>query len=153
MNCNAKKNEPNDETKKYEIQCEFCRKKYDLTSILKHIGANEACKLYYGPRYEEWKKNHKRLKMSFYRHIEGTEKELDQQRKRYASNPDVREKKRKQYEEDKKNQLILQEEQEKQWRKNDAKRSVDYFEERYRQSNQQSYKCFRWFTDFFETFS
>ena len=68
LNINGKRWESEDETiKKSDAQCEFCRDKYDILSILKHIGNSEACKIYYGPRYEEWKKEHKKIKMRIHR--------------------------------------------------------------------------------------
>ena len=42
-----------------ELQCEFCKKEYDLVSILKHIAKNEPCKLFYGSRFDKMKKAYK----------------------------------------------------------------------------------------------
>ena len=104
LNINGKEWESDDEgLKKSEGQCEFCREKFDILTILKHIGNSEACKIYYGPRYEEWKKEHKNIKMRIHREEFGIKKELEQQRKRYTSDPKVREKKKNQYEKHTKN--------------------------------------------------
>ena len=82
----------------------------------------------------------------------GTEKELEQQRNRYASNPEVREKKSQYYEEDKKKQAALLKEKEKQWRKNDGKKSVSSSEDLLRYKNDQKYKTFKWICEFLEHF-
>ena len=39
------------------ISCEFCKKAFDASTILMHIGENLACKSYYGPRFVEMMKN------------------------------------------------------------------------------------------------
>ena len=78
-----------------KLQCEFCKTFWIRSSILMHIGNNENCKSHYGPRYEDLKKKNKRLYQELYREDVGTEKELEQQRKRYASDPKVKERKKK----------------------------------------------------------
>ena len=35
--------------------CEFCKKKFKSTIILKHIGHNQDCKSFYGNRFKELK--------------------------------------------------------------------------------------------------
>ena len=44
-------------TKVATISCEFCKKAFDASTILMHIGENLACKSYYGPRFVEMMKN------------------------------------------------------------------------------------------------
>ena len=44
-------------TKVATISCEFCKKAFDASTILMHIGENPACKSYYGPRFVEMMKN------------------------------------------------------------------------------------------------
>ena len=39
------------------ISCEFCKKAFDASTILMHIGESPACKSYYGPRFVEMMKN------------------------------------------------------------------------------------------------
>ena len=42
LNCNGKENEPeDDDVEEWEMQCEFCRKKFDLNIILRHIARND----------------------------------------------------------------------------------------------------------------
>ena len=84
-----------DNVSRHEAQCGFCRKIFGLDSILKHIGNNEACKLFYGPEFEQKKKNLKNFRNRLYREKNGTEKELQKQRDLYASNLEIREKRRK----------------------------------------------------------
>merc|ERR1712228_733315 len=88
LNCNSKTEEPEDpEIKDSEMQCEFCRKQFDLSSILKHIANTEECRLFYGPRLEQLKKEYRRQRKEFYRKEDGIEKELKKQREKYASQP------------------------------------------------------------------
>ena len=135
-------------------QCEFCKTFWIPTSILMHIGNNENCKSHYGPRYGDLKKKHKRVYQELYREDVGTEKELEQQRKKYASNPKVKEKKKKYYDENQKKPKEMER------RKRDleegarlAKSSELYHADSLRNAN----KSFQWITDcfqhFFETFT
>ena len=76
----------------FVIQCLFCSKSYTYTSILKHIGKNDLCKAFYGPKYEKMKKRHARIRKQLYREEHGTEKELEQKREKYNSDSKLREK-------------------------------------------------------------
>ena len=109
LNINGKKEEEEDEViEKSDAKCRFCRKQYDILSILKHIGNSEPCKIYYGSEFEEWKKEQRMLNKRFHRKEFGTKKELEQQRKRYTSEPKVRENKKFHYKEDTKRRKNLE---------------------------------------------
>ena len=56
------------------------------TSILIHIGCKEACRSYYGARFDQMKKEKAKVKKQRSRKNIGTEKELESQRKSYAEN-------------------------------------------------------------------
>ena len=79
-------------------QCDFCKTFWPSASILKHIGNTKNCKSHYGPRFDDLKKESKRQRQECYRREEGIEKELEQQRKKYASDPKVKERKKKRQE-------------------------------------------------------
>ena len=81
-----------------EWQCDFCKTFWPSASILKHIGNTKNCKSHYGPRFDDLKKESKRQRQECYRREEGIEKELEQQRKKYASDPKVKERKKKRQE-------------------------------------------------------
>ena len=38
------------------VPCDCCKKLYHETSILRHIGQSEDCRIFYGPRFKEMKK-------------------------------------------------------------------------------------------------
>ena len=98
LNINGKEWESeDDESTESEAQCGFCSEMFSWNSILKHIGRNEACKIFCSG-FENWKKGHKKIKMRHFRKEFGNKEELAQQRKRYASDPRVRENKRNYYE-------------------------------------------------------
>ena len=157
LNCKGRKEEPgNDNSGDSEMQCGFCLEVFDLAVVLRHIARTEACKIFYGPRFEEMKREHRRQRKEFQRKENGTKKELDQQRQRYATNPEVRQRKNDYYEEDKKKQEIFQQEQDKKRNKEDATTLVTRCEDESKRKNEQGYKQFKWVIDFiqhlFETF-
>ena len=39
-----------------EISCEFCKKSFNSTSLLRHIGKTKACKSFYGSRFDYLKR-------------------------------------------------------------------------------------------------
>ena len=137
-------------------QCECCKALWEPESLLKHIGNTEKCKSFYGPKFDDLKRSHRRQRKQFYRKENGIKKELERQREAYASNPQKREEKRKRNEEAKKNQEIFRQEQKKEWRKKDAKETVLYFENSIRLNNKMQFESFKWISDcfkhFFETF-
>ena len=49
------------------VQCHFCNDKFHPHSILKHIGKTKACESFYGSKFEDFKKEKKRIKMRIYR--------------------------------------------------------------------------------------
>ena len=97
-------------------QCGFCKIHFSPDSILKHIAHEKDCKSFYGPRFEELKKEHRRQRKEFSRRDKGIKKELEQQKICYASKLEVRDKKKATYETDKKNRKIYAKEQEKKQR-------------------------------------
>ena len=94
------------------ITCEYCKKKLSDTTILRHIGQSEACKNHYGPRFDEQKRSDHRERQAKYRQKIGARKELDKQKKAYASNPELQEKKKTRYEKEKEDLEI--------WKKGEA---------------------------------
>ena len=72
--------------------CEYCNKKVSDTTILRHISQSKDCKSYYGPRFDQQKRDDNKERVRKFRKQHGTKKELDQQKKAYASNPDLQEK-------------------------------------------------------------
>ena len=70
-------------------KCENCGISFEATSLLKHVAKSKKCKEKYGSEYENLKeKNRKmfaRLNKGFQRKQNGTEKELEKQRKRYRA--------------------------------------------------------------------
>ena len=148
LNINGNKWESEDEdTKKSEAQCGFCRKKYPLDSILKHIGNNEACKIYC-KGFKKWKKDHKNIRLQHYRKEFGIKEELEQQKKRYASNSKVRENKRKDYEDDKQHQLILEQNQKKSIEKGKQKERWDILNRGSNSAMTKNTKCSNGSTNF-----
>ena len=79
------------------VLCEFCKKSFTKTTILKHIASNHLCKEHYGPRFLEMKKSRANEKKQNWRKL-NKEKELEKQRILYAKNFEKKEKKRKYYE-------------------------------------------------------
>ena len=76
-----------------EVSCEFCKEKFLSSSILIHISMNKSCKSHYGPKFDEMKKEQKRIKMQLYRQRIGSSKEIEL----YASDPRKKEKKKQYY--------------------------------------------------------
>ena len=133
-------------------QCEFCKTFWIPTSILMHIGKNEHCKSHYGPRFEDLKKKHKSIYKQYYREVEGTKKELEQQRKKYASDQKVKERKRKYYQEGIENQRLFEYEQEMERRKKKVKRIARTAEDGARYENKMRFDSNEWIHDFFMHF-
>ena len=46
-----------DEQEELKLICEHCKKEFLSTSFLRHIGHKSDCKAFYGPKFEEMKKN------------------------------------------------------------------------------------------------
>ena len=126
------------------LECENCKKLWDPDSLLKHIGNNEKCKSFYGPRFEEMKR-------------ESNRERNEQRKKEYASNPKKKEDKKQYYQKVKKIIEIRRQEREKELKKEEAKRGVLCFENAYRYDNKRKYESFQWISDclrhFFETFT
>ena len=98
------------------------------------------------------KKEYKSQKKQQSRKRNGTKEEMVKQKERYASNLKVKERKKEYYQEEKKNQKTFQLQQEKKWRRDDASRSVIYWEDRIRPENELKYKGFKWIIDFIHHF-
>ena len=80
------------------MECEFCKKSFTKATILKHIASSHLCKMHYGPRFLEMKKNKKKEKMQNWRKLNKEEK-LKNQRKIHAESLEEKEKKTKYHEE------------------------------------------------------
>ena len=138
---NKAKDRKSDEIQSREKwQCECCKALWEPESLLKHNGNTEKSKSFYGPKFDDLKRSHRRQRKQFYRKENGIKKELERQREAYASNPQKREEKRKRNEQAKKNQEIYIQEQKKEWRKKDAKEKVLYFENSIRLNNKMQFK-------------
>ena len=78
-----------------EVLCEYCKKSFEPNKILKHIGHVKACKSFYGPRYDELKKEQQRKKVEKFRSKLSNEQKLEidkRKRELYAKNSEYREK-------------------------------------------------------------
>ena len=78
------------------VSCDYCSKDLPESSILKHIGNTQACKVHYGPRFDKMKrkKDSNRVKKWRKEKEKEKEKELERQRELYAQNPGKKEKKK-----------------------------------------------------------
>ena len=80
-----------------DVNCELCKKSFSKEGILKHIGKNEACKEFYGPRFKEMKKEKERNRKAKNRaklSLKDHNKLLKRQRIKYAQDPELKEKKK-----------------------------------------------------------
>ena len=78
-----------------EVLCEYCKKSFEPNKILKHIGHVKACKSFYGPRFDELKKEQQRKKVEKFRSklsIKQRSNVLDRKNEMYAKNSEYREK-------------------------------------------------------------
>ena len=98
---------------KEQIPCDHCKKNFTSETLLKHIGHSDDCKDFYGVRFDDMKKEENRKRVALFRKKNGTRKELDQQIMNYASNPKLREHKKKRYQEEKEEQKLLGQRKEK----------------------------------------
>ena len=138
------------------IKCHFCLEKFDLLFILKHIGANKECKCFYGPKFDEFKKEKNRIKMRVYREETGNKREKE----KYKSNKEVQEKKRQSSK--KANQVLkekkslFREKEKKEYNSKEAEESLDYQTKKFQERNLMGKTRFDWvgkcFLHFFETF-
>jgi hypothetical protein len=76
------------------VSCDYCSKELPKSSILKHIGNSQACKVYYGPRFDRMKRKKDIISIKKWRKEKGKEKELKEQRELYAQDPEKKEKKK-----------------------------------------------------------
>ena len=79
-----------------DIDCEFCKKSFVESTILRHIGQSNDCKAHYGKRFIEMKKEKAREKVYRSRQkMTMKEKKRSLKRKRisYAQNEELKEKK------------------------------------------------------------
>ena len=114
---------------------------------MRHISQSKDCKSYYGPDFDEQKKVNNRNKVQRFRERNGTRKELDQQKKSYASDPELQEKKRLRYEKEKEELRIWKEQQVKKRRKENAEYSLKNYEKLARDRNSE---CLKWVKNSFE---
>ena len=70
-----------------ELLCEYCKKSFAPEKILKHIGHVKACKTFYGPRFDELKKEQQRKRIEkFNSNLSNKQQQniLKRNRERYA---------------------------------------------------------------------
>ena len=84
------------------VSCDYCSKELPESSILKHIGNSQACKVHYGPRFDRMKRKKNINKIKKWRKEKGKEKELKEQRELYAQDPEKKKKKQLYYQKNKK---------------------------------------------------
>ena len=76
------------------MPCENCKRMFVETTLLRHIGKAEACKSFYGQKFEEMKKEKGRKKVQRHRFkTQMTSNQLKKQRESYAKNLKMKEKK------------------------------------------------------------
>jgi hypothetical protein len=71
------------------VSCDYCSKELPESSILKHIGNSQACKVHYGPRFDRMKRKKDIIRIKKWRKEKGKE-----QRELYAQDPEKKEKKK-----------------------------------------------------------
>ena len=76
------------------VSCDYCSKELPESSILKHIGNSQACKVHYGPRFDRMKRKKNINKIKKWRKEKGKEKELKEQRESYAKDPEKKKKRK-----------------------------------------------------------
>ena len=89
--------------KDLEVICEFCKKPYIESTILRHISKNESCKTFYGPRFTEMKKKKLRIKVfkCKNKNQKAYNRQTERRRELYAKNTDLKEKNRDIYQKNK----------------------------------------------------
>ena len=68
-----------------QIPCESCKKALPKKSLILHIGKSKDCKIYYGKRYDDLKKEKNKERVKLWRKTNG-KKELERQRELYKEN-------------------------------------------------------------------
>ena len=83
--------------------CEFCNKTLSESTLLRHIAKSKSCKSFYGPRFNEMKKEKGREKVFKFRYKtpEAHEKLLKQRRESYTNTTDLKEKNKEIYQKNK----------------------------------------------------
>ena len=79
-----------------ELLCEYCKKSFAPEKILKHIGHVKACKTFYGPRFDELKKEQQRKRIEkFNSNLSDKQQQniLKRNRERYAKSSEKKTKK------------------------------------------------------------
>ena len=87
-----------------EIDCEFCKKTFLQSTILRHIGQSIDCKAHYRQRFIEMKKEKARDKVNRNRNkmtLKEQKKSLKKRRKSYAKNEQLKEQNRETYQKNK----------------------------------------------------
>ena len=115
------------ETNDEKLPCDYCKKRFFPEVLLKHIGGSDACKSHYGPKFKEIKKENHRNRMALWRQENGTRRELDQQKKAYNLNPELKEKKKNRYEDEKRLQKIRDKEESKRREKIFTHQMLEFF--------------------------
>ena len=91
-----------------EVLCEYCKKSFEPETILKHIGHVKACKTFYGPRFDELKKEQQRKRVEkFLSNLSDKQKRdtLKKNREIYAKSSEKQKQKREHAEKQKQKKL------------------------------------------------
>ena len=88
---------PRESITESEVLCEYCKKSFAPEKILKHIGHVKACKTFYGPRFDELKKEQQRKRIVKFNPTNLSDKQqqniLKRNRERYAKSSEKKQKK------------------------------------------------------------
>ena len=115
------------------------------------FGSNEDCRIYYGSRFDELKKETARKKKEWQRKRTGTRKELDKQKEKYAADPGLRERKKKRYEEGKEEQKIWEQKQKEKRKMASAQDHLTSAEGKAWEKNSKVFNCRLIFLEWFLT--
>ena len=122
------------------IECLFCSDSYEYTSMLKHISHRKLCREFYGPKFDEMKRRHARIRKQLYREKNGVENELQVQKEKYNSDPKLRERKKIEYKKRKEESKVLELKEKKEYFRKSEIESVIYDIDRLKNSNS-TYSC------------
>ena len=133
--------------------CHSCKSSFTTNSILKHIGNSKDCKKFYGPKFEDIKREQKKIVKEVHMMERGKAKE----REEYASNPEIRKRKKDSYLKKKEKKKILKEEEHKKYNSESASSMIGLRAKSCRKTNLKGKKRLSWipttFQHFFENFN
>ena len=116
------------------------------------MGSRKLCKEFYGPLYEKMKRRHARIRKQIYREENGIQNELQNQKEKYNSDPILQKKKQELYKKRKAEDKELELKEQKVSFRNNAIKSVNWAEERLRNSNPLNSSKRQWIIKCFEHF-